>query len=162
MAHNRIWIIGPMGSGKSFLADKLSERLKIKHYDLDDIFWLKKYTKERTKKYIEQKLKTICSRKKWIIEGVYNKSWTKRAIKNSELVIWLDMSHKLLAWRIITRYLRAKEDKGDWRDVYNLIKNIKKYKQESYRKHKKIIKKSKIDFIYIRSKRELNLFLDNY
>ena len=32
----KIHIIGGSGSGKTFLADKLSKELGVQHYDLDD------------------------------------------------------------------------------------------------------------------------------
>lgn len=35
----KIRIIGGAGSGKSYLAKKLSEKFNISHYDLDEIFW---------------------------------------------------------------------------------------------------------------------------
>jgi adenylate kinase family enzyme len=34
----KIFILGISGSGKSYLAKKMSEKLGIKSYDLDDIF----------------------------------------------------------------------------------------------------------------------------
>ena len=36
---NRFYIIGPEGSGKSTLARIISKKLKIEHYDLDDLVW---------------------------------------------------------------------------------------------------------------------------
>ena len=36
----KIHIVGGPGSGKSFLAKKLSRELGIPHYDLDDIQWV--------------------------------------------------------------------------------------------------------------------------
>ena len=35
----KIHIIGYSGSGKSYLADKLSQKYRIKHYDLDNLMW---------------------------------------------------------------------------------------------------------------------------
>ncbi len=35
-------VMGPSGCGKSTIANKLSKELKVPHYDLDDIYWIKK------------------------------------------------------------------------------------------------------------------------
>ena len=35
----KIHIIGGPGSGKTFLAEKLSKELGIRHYDLDELQW---------------------------------------------------------------------------------------------------------------------------
>ncbi len=40
---NRLHILGTSGSGKSFLAKKLSEILNIEHYDF---FFIRKYDKK--------------------------------------------------------------------------------------------------------------------
>lgn len=35
----KIHIIGGSGTGKTYLAKKLSEKFNIPHFDLDDLFW---------------------------------------------------------------------------------------------------------------------------
>lgn len=35
----KIHIVGGGGSGKTFLAERLSREYGIQHYDLDDIYW---------------------------------------------------------------------------------------------------------------------------
>ena len=37
--YNRIYIIGPVGSGKTTFAMKLSELYNIKFYELDKVSW---------------------------------------------------------------------------------------------------------------------------
>ena len=85
---SKIYIIGTSGSGKSFLSRKLSEKLGIQRYDLDDLYYSRKYTVERSPWKREQMLRKIASRKKWIIEGVYG-SWIESALKKADLVILL-------------------------------------------------------------------------
>lgn len=36
---NKIYIIGPVGSGKTYFSEKLSEKLNIKKYELDKVSW---------------------------------------------------------------------------------------------------------------------------
>ena len=46
----KIYIIGPAGSGKTTLANKLGKRYGLPVLDLDDIFWKTKYTRENSPK----------------------------------------------------------------------------------------------------------------
>lgn len=39
MKIKKIHIIGGSGSGKTYIADRISEKLDIKTYDLDELFW---------------------------------------------------------------------------------------------------------------------------
>jgi adenylate kinase family enzyme len=49
----KIYIIGISGSGKTYLSEKISEKLNIKKIDLDDIYFLEKYNKKRGLKECE-------------------------------------------------------------------------------------------------------------
>lgn len=163
MPLNRIWILGTSGSGKTFLAKKISNVLRIKHYDLDNIFWLRKYDKKRNEEDRIKKLNKICKTKKWIIEGVFT-SWVGNAIKKSDLVIWLDVRPSIMIWRIINRFIRRKsKHKENLRDLITLIKYVINYRKKDqsagYYKHKNLIEKHKVRFVCIRNKRELNNFL---
>lgn len=70
----KIHIIGCSGSGKTFLAKKLSDKYHIPHFDLDDIQWDNNANFYGVKRPLEKKiemLQKVCTNKDWIIEGVY-------------------------------------------------------------------------------------------
>ena len=67
MLPKRIYIIGSTGSGKTYLARKLSLLFGIKSYDLDDIYWIKKYYKKRDENVKQRMLERIYQKKEWII-----------------------------------------------------------------------------------------------
>jgi adenylate kinase family enzyme len=163
----RVHIIGTSGSGKSFLAKKLSNLLKIKVYDLDDLFWKRKYNIERDEKERIKLLKNITKKNKWIIEGVYS-SWVEDSIKRSNLIIWLDPPAHILSYRLILRFFRRKEFKEleGWKGLRLMLKyaiNYHKKKQAAgYYLHKGLIEKHKASFVYIKSKKELNKFLEDF
>jgi adenylate kinase family enzyme len=172
MTYNKIYIVGTVGSGKSFLAKQLSESLRIKHYDLDDIFWAEKFGKMREEKERNKLFRVLCNRKKWIIEGVYS-TWIDYGIKKSDLVIVLDMRIYVLLWRIIKRTIKRQKSKQkgkaryreNWRDLMGLIRAAIRYRKKShprgYYKHMELIGKHKIKFVHMRSKRQIKRFLAN-
>ena len=96
----KIHIIGGPGSGKSFLAEKLSRELGIPHYDLDDIQWANEsgYGKKRDTGERDALLEQILQRDDWIMEGVYY-AWCGRCFEDAD---------RVYRYRIIRRFLRRK------------------------------------------------------
>lgn len=172
MKQKRIYIIGSGGSGKSYLADLLSDKFDIPHYHLDDINWIKKYTKSRIRDTKIKKLRSITRRKRWIIEGAYV-SWISEAIKKADIVIWLYPNEFLMAYRIMKRFIKRKFSiyppkesfvdiiTGMWKVIgYRFL--IKKGSGKTrYQRHKEIIDNHAVDFIIIRKRKELNALIDN-
>lgn len=157
---NRILILGCSGSGKTFLANKISKNLKIKTYDLDDIFFERKYDIKRNEKDRLKLLSKVTRAKKWIIEGVYS-SWIDDAVKKSDIVILLDLPFRILAWRILKRFIkRSINRKEGFKDMLMLIKYAYKYKSKNQasglHKHKELINKHSVKYIHIKNKNELN------
>ena len=110
MIKNKIHIIGPAGCGKSYLANALSNKCKIKSFDLDNIFWdnnSDKYNKIRPPQERDNLLNELLKNKDWIIEGVYYK-WLNNSFKKSNLIIYLNISYILRASRIILRFIKRK------------------------------------------------------
>ncbi|HBS46640.1 MAG TPA: hypothetical protein DEA91_23180 [Paenibacillus sp.] len=70
----RIHIIGGSGSGKSYIAELLSDKLHIPHYDLDNIFWdhqSNEYGVKAPEDERDRRLREIIGLDSWIAEGVY-------------------------------------------------------------------------------------------
>lgn len=167
---NRIYIIGTVGSGKTSLANKLSNILKIKHYDLDNIFWKKQYNIKRDNQEREKLFNDLCNKKKWIIEGVYS-SWIEEGIKKSDLIILLDIPLHTLFWRVTKRTITREKSKKFGKDKYKeslsgylgLLKAIIRYKNKKhltgYYKHKELIDKHKVNFVVLKNKKEVEEFL---
>lgn len=155
MKYNRIYIIGTAGSGKTFMAKKLSQKYKIPHYDLDDILWKIKYSKKWSKNKRRKEIKKIADKKRWIIEGVYS-GWINYALKKADLVIFIESNKILAVKRLILRFFKRRGAKENIRDLFGLIRFSLKYKPKKQmliikREGKKhlILKKYKdiLDFI---------------
>jgi adenylate kinase family enzyme len=166
---DRIYIIGPEGSGKSTLANIISKKLKIKHYDLDNVVWSRRYDKKRSHNARLNKLISITKKKKWIIEGIFG-GWTEPAFKNSDLVIILNLDYSVLVKNLlkrafIGRFTGFEKAKTNLKNTLKVIKHVKLYRtrdhEKSYNGHMKMIKKYKAKFIEIKNKSQLNkLILD--
>lgn len=97
----RIVIIGTSCSGKSTLAKNISNKLGIKHYELDNYFWKENWT-ESTNEEFTKKVMDIIAEKNWVICGNYSKVreliWSRATD-----IIWLDYSFYLVLFRSIKR-----------------------------------------------------------
>jgi len=166
MKPKKIFILGTVGSGKSTLAKELSKKLNIKHYDLDDVFWTKKFNQKRTEKERDKLLLKICKNKSWIIEGVYT-DWIEKGIKKSDLVILLKIPIITLMYRITKRTLKREKSrlKGkekyneNFKDYVNLLKAAKRYPKKSYLKHKELVDKHKVNFIILKNNKDIKKFI---
>ena len=130
MVKKKIHIIGGPGSGKSYVAKALSEKLNISCYDLDDIYWLndkKTYDVEADPKIRNKRLFKIIKKKEWILEGVYL-NWTKPSFEESELIIILQPNKSIRSWRITRRFIKRKlgieesKKKETWKSFLKLFK----------------------------------------
>lgn len=105
--YNKIAIIGAPGTGKTTLANILSEKLNIKVTHIDGIHHLKNW-KIRDKKERDRIILDIVKKDKWIIDGTY-KSTLKERVENADLIIWLDFSTFAQLKGVILRYLKNRD-----------------------------------------------------
>ena len=87
---SKILIIGISGTGKTRLAKKLSDSLKIPVTHCDEFVWCENW-REEDEKIVEQKLEEVVKKDKWIIEGFIHPA-AKSKLKNADTVIYLDYS----------------------------------------------------------------------
>lgn len=85
---NKVLIIGISGTGKTRLARKLSDFLKIPTTHYDEFVWGENW-KEIDEKVVEQKLEEVIKKDKWIIEGFIHPAATSK-LENADTVIYLD------------------------------------------------------------------------
>ena len=84
----KIHIIGCSGTGKTYLAKKLSNKYNIPHFDLDNIYWDNSSQKYGIKTKVEKRDKlfqNILEKDDWIIEGIYYK-WLEQSFKNADII----------------------------------------------------------------------------
>lgn len=106
----RIHIIGSVGSGKTTLARRISSRLNIPYYELDNVVWERNVTGDirRTEEQREKFLHTIVEKESWIVEGVHQEEWMTQSFQQADVIIFLDVPYYLRTHRIIKRFILQK------------------------------------------------------
>ena len=150
----RIHIIGSVGSGKTTLAKKLSSKLSIPYYELDNIVW--KRTKNgdvrNTMEDRDSIFQNIIFNDQWIIEGVHYE-WVSKSFEEADIILVLDVPKRKRRYRIMKRFFFQKVgiEKANYKPTFNMLRKmfvwnhnfetiyrpeilfmLKKYKQKVY------------------------------
>lgn len=104
--YNRIAIVGAPGTGKTTLANNLSEIYNIPATHIDGIHHLENWAL-RDKAERDEIILKIVAEDKWIIDGTY-KSTLRARLERADLVIWLDFSTFAQLKGVMGRYLKNK------------------------------------------------------
>ncbi len=100
----RIVVVGTSCSGKTTFADKLANRLGIRHVELDEIFWMKDWQCRPDDEFREL-VRKEAEEETWVIEGNYRKVrdilWDR-----ADTLVWLNYPFWLVFYRAIKRTLR--------------------------------------------------------
>jgi|APSaa5957512622_1039677.scaffolds.fasta_scaffold18766_2 adenylate kinase family enzyme len=161
MKIERIWIFGGVGSGKTTLANKISEKLELPHYSTDDFVYKKKWSEKYSKSAKIKKLGTVSKKTSWVIEGVPYSDWIKPSIKKADLVIFLKMNRFRLSSRIIKRQrlrMKNKEDGANFSGSLGLIKQAIGYRSGDYEKYRSVVNGK--NFIVLRNPKQVDKFLE--
>lgn len=97
----KIAIIGNAGSGKTTLAFKLSEKMNLTLYHLDQYCWKPGWQKIEFETF-KQIHDNLCQKDAWIIEGSYYKLLQQRAL-HADVIIYLDIPTYICLWRVLKR-----------------------------------------------------------
>ena len=139
MRHRKIRIVGAAGSGKSYVAAKVSEAYGIEAFDLDDVFWDNRaggYGVMAPMEEQDEGLWKILERDSWIIEGVYCR-WAFDSLEEADIIIVLDTSVWRRDWRIVVRFVKRKlrlipsKKKETLAALYRLIKRNHRFESDS-------------------------------
>ena len=159
----KIHIIGCSGSGKTYLANALSKKYNISHFDLDDIQWdnnAKEYGKKRTLDEREALLQEILyNNDEWIIEGVYY-AWVQQSFDEADKIYVLDMPGYLYKSRIIIRSIKRKlgilkGKRETLKSVYNLLKWTETFQNKNLKEIRSVLDRYDDKVIWLSRKKDV-------
>ena len=159
----KIRIIGCSGSGKTFLAKRLSEKYNIPNYDLDDIQWDNSQNSYGIKMPTEKRnrmLNDILQQSDWIIEGVYY-AWVLKSFEDADLIYVLNVPRWLYKFRILRRFVKRKiglekGKKETFKSVLALLKWTNTFHNTKMKEINCILEPYKEKVVYITQKAEIS------
>jgi adenylate kinase family enzyme len=156
-AVQRIVIIGNSGSGKSYLARQLGQRLSITPTHLDELFWEPGgFNQKRPQEVLSHDIEAINTNARWIVEGVFGEL-AVRFLDKAECLIWLDMDWGCCLSNLLQRGSESSKqfDKAEaevnfrkllaWASKYWERDNLRSYKGhqelfDSFKGHKRVLR----------------------
>ena len=139
----KIYIIGPVGAGKTTLAKKMAEEYEIPMYQLDKVVWDDENGNvKRTEEEIKKLFKEILDKNTWIIEDVGRKIFAE-GIKQADVVYYIDLPAGVIYKRCIWRWIKQKIGKEEYNykpTFKGLIQMLKWAYQDIKNKEEKLIR----------------------
>lgn len=99
----RILVVGANGSGKTTFAKRLSHKLNITHYELDNIFWKPDWQESENGEF-RARVQKVTTGDCWIIDGNYARN-QDITLARAETIIWLDYPLYKIIFRVTKRSL---------------------------------------------------------
>lgn len=104
----KIYIIGPVGSGKTTLSKKLSLKYNVKRYELDKVVWDDDHGNiKRTDEEAMIIFNKILENKSWIIEDVGRNKFIKGR-EQAEIIYYIKLTRIKSYLRVTKRWLKQR------------------------------------------------------
>lgn len=124
-AFARVFIMGNGGSGKTWLAQRIGERLGHPVIHLDDIHWEPGgYGVARDRTLRDTMVKTAAETDRWVMEGVYGEL-ANMALDRVTALIWIDLPEELCIANIKERGIQGGETETQF---VGLLKWVAEYR----------------------------------
>lgn len=98
----KIVVVGVSGSGKSYFAARLGEKLGLPVHHLDRLFWNPGW-QQPEKDPFHNKILKLTEEDAWVVDGNYSRTLKER-IKKSDAVFFLDLNKWHCRWNVLKRY----------------------------------------------------------
>jgi len=101
---DRIAVVGNSGTGKTFVARQLAQRLQVPHTELDSIFHQPGWTELDITEF-RRRVGVLVAEPRWVIDGNY-KQVRDLVWARADTVVWLDLPRTLVLRRVMWRTIR--------------------------------------------------------
>lgn len=162
----KIIILGNSGSGKTWLATRLSTILMVSIVHLDDLFWEPgRFDKKRNHREVELLVKESKASSSWIVEGVFGEL-AQQYLDVAELLVWLDIDWHICKARLEERGSQSKMHLGreqseeglnqllEWASCYSQRRDLR-----SHEGHKSLFEKFSRKKAQLQSQRDVEKFI---
>jgi len=100
----RVWIVGPCGSGKSWLSERLALHRGVPAVHLDDLHHLPGW-RQALPEVLHAKVEEATRGPSWVADGNYSTVIADLRAR-ADLVVWLDLPFRVTFPRVVRRTLR--------------------------------------------------------
>jgi adenylate kinase family enzyme len=132
----KIYIVGPVASGKSTLAKRLAETLNIPYQPLDEVVHVpdKSHPWGNRKRPVEERDKLfqwVIQQSNWVIEDV-GRPFFEEGLVEADTIVLLDISVKIRNYRIIKRWIKQRLgiEKCIYNPDYKMLKSMFKWSKD--------------------------------
>lgn len=106
--YKKIYIIGPVGSGKTTFATKLANKYNIKYYELDKVAWDDDNGNiKRTEEEASKIFNSIINKDSWIIEDVGRNKF-KQGREDADIIYYIKLPRIKSYYRVSKRWLKQR------------------------------------------------------
>ena len=154
MKYKRIYIIGPVGSGKTTFDTKLAKKYNIKYYELDKVSWDDENGHVRRPEEEALKIfRDIINNKAWVIEDTGRDKF-KEGREKADVIYYIKLSKIKSYFRVTKRWIKQKLGKERYNapptiaQIFYFWSTVKKYYKKEEQKKKSLEKyKEKVVFV---------------
>lgn len=162
----RITIIGNSGSGKSYLARRLSNHFGFPIIHLDTLFWEPGgFNMKRPEEIVYAEIANLVQGKTWIVEGVFGEL-AREFFTSADCLIWLDLDRETC----MNSLLQLGSESSKQPDRQSAEENFKKLVEwaaeywereglRSYHGHRMLFEEFAVDKIHLRTREAVNDFV---
>lgn len=129
----RIHIVGPVGSGKTTLARRLSKEMGVKHTEIDNIVWERQAGGDRRRSEEERDalLERMTSEESWVIEGTHI-GWTEVCFARADRILVMTLPEKTRRRRIVLRFLKqvAGVEQANYRPTVSMLRKMFRWSRD--------------------------------
>lgn len=101
----RISVVGTSGSGKTTIAGKLAEVLRIPHVELDSLSWEADWT-PAPRDVFRSRVREAINADRWVVDGNYGEDARDLILERADAIVWLNYSLPVIIHRLVRRTFR--------------------------------------------------------
>ena len=99
----KVWVIGPPGSGKTYLSCHLAVKMNVPHIELDNLYWRDNWDRPQESDFIER-VERVAQGDQWIIDGYYHQV-SDLLREKATVIVLMKASLPVLLTRVVCRSL---------------------------------------------------------